>query len=60
MDSPNGHVVLFVRWLNTGKSKALFYEAEAQPEPRVKLSEHQLFWLELCGARPFRFLEIAD
>lgn len=60
MDSPNGHVVLFVRWLNASKSKALFYEAEAQPQPRVVLSEHRLFWLELCGARPFRFLLIGE
>jgi hypothetical protein len=60
MDSPNGHVVLFVRWLNASKSKALFYEAEAQPQPRVMLSEHSIFWLGLFGARPFRFLLIGE
>ena len=60
MDSPNGHVVLFVRWLNGSKSRALFYEAEAQPQPKVVLSEHSLLWLRLCGARPFRFLLIGE
>ncbi|HSI14933.1 MAG TPA: hypothetical protein VK961_22970 [Chthoniobacter sp.] len=60
MDSPNGHVVLFVHWLNVSKSKALFYEAEARPQPRVMLTEHSIFWLSLCGARPFRYLLIGD
>lgn len=60
MDSPNGHVVLFVRWLNPSKSKAVFYEAEAEPQPRVLLSEHRIFWLKLCGARPFRFVLIGE
>lgn len=60
MDAPNGHVVLFVRWLNGSRSRALFYEAEAEPQPKVVLSEHRLLWLRLCGARPFRFALIDE
>lgn len=60
MDSPNGHVVLFVRWLDGSKSKALFYEAEARLQPKVVLSEHHLLWLRQCGARPFRYLLISE
>ncbi|EDY17451.1 hypothetical protein CfE428DRAFT_4968 [Chthoniobacter flavus Ellin428] len=60
MDAPNGHVVLFVRWLDGAKFRALFYEAEAEPKPKVVLSEHNLLWLRFCGARPFRFALIGE
>jgi len=60
MDAPHGHVVLFVRWANPSKSKGVFYEAEAEPEPRVTASEHSMLWLRLCGARPYRYLGIRD
>jgi hypothetical protein len=60
MDAPNGHVVLFARWLDASKSRALFYEAEAEPQPRVVASEHRLLWLRLCGAQPYRYLRIRD
>jgi len=60
MDAPHGHVVLFIKWLDASKSSALFYEAEAEPQPKVVTSEHRILWLRLCGARPYRYLRIQD
>lgn len=60
MDAPHGHVVLFVRWLDDSKSRALFYEAEAEPQPRVVASEYRILWLRLRGAEPYRYLRIRD
>ena len=47
-------------WERGEKSRALFYEAQAQPEPRVVSSEHSLFWLGLRGAQPLRYARITD
>jgi hypothetical protein len=60
LNAPHGHVVLFAKWLDAGKSRALFYEAEAEPQPKVVASEHRIFWLKLRGAQPLRYRRITD
>ncbi len=60
MDMPHQHVLLFSHWLNGGKSRALFYEAEGDRHARVVASDRSLWELRLLGAQPLRYARIRD
>ena len=60
MNAPHGHVVLFAKWLDAAKSRALFYEAQGEPQAKVVASEHRIFWLRVRGAQPLRYSRIID
>lgn len=58
MNQPGGHVLLFARWLDDSKTRALFYEAE--PFSKVVASEQDVPALAASGYRPLRFRGIRD
>jgi hypothetical protein len=58
LNQPRGHVLLFVSWTDSSKSRARFYEAE--PRSKVVASEHDLWSLRARGAKPWRYLRIQD
>lgn len=58
MNTAGGHVLLFARWLDDSKKRALFYEAE--PFSKVLTSERRISEMEAAGYRPLRFREIRD
>lgn len=60
MNAPHGHVVLFAQWLDAAKSRALFYEAQGEPQAKVVASKHRIFWLRVRGAQPLRYSRITD
>lgn len=58
MNTLNGHVLLFVKWLDDGKSRALFYEAA--PFSKTRASEWDVGNLTASGYQPLRYRGIRD
>lgn len=58
MNTANGHVLLFVKWLDSGKQRALFYEAA--PFSKTRATERDLANLVAEGYQPLRYREIVD
>ena len=58
LNQPNGHVVLFVKWLDVGQTRAQFYEAE--PFSKVLSSERNVPELIAAGYVPLRYREMRD
>lgn len=53
MNTANGHVLLFVKWLDPEKSRALFYEAA--PFGKTLASEHDVTAMSTAGFEPLRY-----
>ena len=58
MNQEGGHVLLFARWLDESKTRALFYEAA--PFSKVRAKECELTELVASGFIPRRFNKIRD
>lgn len=58
MNTAGGHVLLFVKWLDPEKSRALFYEAA--PFSKTRASERDIAELTGAGYQPLRFRGIRD
>lgn len=58
MNTANGHVLLFVRWLDAEKRRALFYEAA--PFSKTLASERDVNELAAAGYTPLRYRRIRD
>lgn len=56
MNQANGHVVLFVRWLDPEKKRALFYEAA--PFSKTLASERDIGEMTAAGYQPLRYRRI--
>ena len=56
MNTGGGHVLLFVRWLDADKSRALFYEAA--PFSKTRATERALAELTAAGYVPLRYRAI--
>jgi hypothetical protein len=53
MNQPGGHVLLFVKWLDDGKKRALFYEAA--PFSKTLASARDVDGMVANGFRPMRY-----
>jgi hypothetical protein len=53
MNTAGGHVLLFVKWLDDGKSRALFFEAA--PFSKTRASEWDVADLSAAGYQPLRY-----
>jgi hypothetical protein len=58
MNTAEGHVLLFVRWLDAEKTRALFYESA--PYSKTRASERELAALTAAGYVPLRYRKIRD
>lgn len=58
MNAPGGHVILFVEWMDPGKSRAKFLEAE--PFSKVIESERAIADLLASGFKPMRYRKIRE
>jgi hypothetical protein len=58
MNAAGGHVILFAKWLDDAKTRALFYEA--QPYSKVMANEYAIAELTAEGFRPLRYRQIRD
>jgi hypothetical protein len=58
MNQPDGHVLLFVKWLDAEKKKAVFYEAA--PFSKTLASERDVNEMTAAGYRPLRYRHIRD
>jgi hypothetical protein len=58
MDRPNTHVLLFVKWLDAEKERALFYEAS--PFSKTVASEREVRAMAAGGYQPLRYRHIRD
>ncbi len=58
MNSAEGHVLLFVKWSDETKTRALFYEAA--PFSKTLASEHAVADLQASGCQPLRYRSIKD
>ena len=58
MNKPNGHAVLFVKWVDSKKRRALFYEAA--PFSKTLASERDVSELTAAGYTPLRYRYIRD
>ena len=58
MNTAGGHVILFARWLDDTRSRALFYEAE--PFSKVRSSERVIAELVAAGYQPLRHPQMRD
>lgn len=58
MNTGEGHVLLFVRWMDAGKTRALFYEAA--PFSKTLASEHMVAEMAAAGFVPLRYKKMAD
>lgn len=56
MNTTNGHVLLFVRWLDSEKKRALFYEAA--PFSKTLASERDVNEMVAAGYQPLRYRHI--
>ncbi|MEA3211545.1 MAG: hypothetical protein QOE70_4602 [Chthoniobacter sp.] len=56
MNSAGGHVLLFVKWLDGAKTRALFYEAA--PFSKTRASEREI--AEMADYVPMRYRQIRD
>lgn len=58
MNQAGGHVLLFARWVDGPKTRALFYEAA--PFSKVRAKEYAVAELESSGFSPWRYRKIRD
>ena len=58
MNASEGHVVLFVKWLDAGKKRALFYESA--PFSKTRATEREVAELLAAGYAPMRCRSIHD
>lgn len=58
MNTEGGHVILFVKWLDDSKTRALFYEAA--PFSKTLSSERTISELVADGYTPMRYRKIRD
>lgn len=58
MNTPNGHVLLFVKWLDGEKKRAVFYEAA--PFSKTLASEREVNKMTTDGYTPLRYRHIRD
>jgi hypothetical protein len=58
MNQPNGHVLLFVRWLDAEKKRAVFYEAA--PFSKTLASERDVNEMTAAGYTPMRYRQIRN
>ena len=58
MNHPGGHVVLFVRWLDDNKKRALFYESA--PFSKTLASERNVNEMVAGGYLPMRYRQIRN
>jgi len=58
MNHENGHVLLFVRWLDAEKQGALFYEAA--PFSKTRASERDVNQMTAAGYQPLRYRHIRN
>lgn len=58
MNTAEGHVLLFVRWLDADKTRALFYESA--PFSKTRASENTIADLLASGYQPLRYRQIKD
>jgi hypothetical protein len=56
MNQPNGHVVLFVKWVDAEKKRALFYEAA--PFSKTLAAERGISEMTAAGYQPLRYRRI--
>jgi hypothetical protein len=56
MNQPNGHVLLFVKWLDLEKKRAVFYEAA--PFSKTLASERDVNEMTAAGYQPLRYRRI--
>lgn len=58
MNQPNGHVLLFVKWLDADKKRAVFYEAA--PFSKTLASERNVHEMIAAGYTPLRYRRIRN
>jgi hypothetical protein len=58
MNQPNGHVVMFVRWLDSERNRALFYESS--PFSKTLASQRNVKEMTAAGYVPLRYRQIRD
>lgn len=58
MNQAGGHVLLFARWIDREKTRALFYEAA--PFSKVRSMEYRVAELEAAGFQPLRYRDMRD
>ena len=58
MNHPGGHVVLFVKWLDDNKKRALFYESA--PFSKTLASERDVNEMVSNGYLPMRYRQIRN
>ena len=58
MNQPRGHVLLFVKWLDAEKGRALFYEAA--PFSKTLASERNMQEMMAAGYTPLRYRHIRN
>ena len=58
MNQPNGHVLLFVKWLDSEKKRAIFYEAA--PFSKTLASERDVSEMTGAGYQPLRYRRIRN
>jgi hypothetical protein len=58
MNQPNGHVLLFAKWLDEEKRRAVFYEAA--PFSKTLASEHDVGEMTVAGYQPLRYRHIRN
>lgn len=58
MNQPNGHVLLFVKWLDAEKRGAVFYEAA--PYSKTIACERDVSQMTAVGYRPLRYRHIRN
>lgn len=58
MNQPNGHVLLFVKWLDAEKKRAVFYEAA--PFSKTLASERDVNEMTAAGYQPLRYRHIRN
>jgi hypothetical protein len=58
MNQPNGHVLLFVKWLDAEKKRAVFYEAA--PFSKTLASERDVDEMTAAGYQPLRYRHIRN
>lgn len=58
MNQPNGHVLLFVKWVDAEKKRAVFYEAA--PFSKTLASERDVSEMTAAGYQPLRYRHIRN
>jgi len=58
LNTPNGHVLMFVKWINDDKKRALFYEAA--PSSKTRAYEYDVVEMVAMGFTPMRYRNIHD